>query len=111
MPAKEINFLPLLLTLISVYLLIPFIEHIAPGAFYFPESLGERQSLVDHFSLVCFSISTITTLGNHPIVPILPFAQAVVGLEQITGVFYLGVLITRLVAGISLVYEDKLYRK
>ena len=43
------------------------------------------------------SIATLTSTGFGDITPIAPFARSLSQLEQLTGVFYIAVLISRLI--------------
>lgn len=90
-------------------ILYSLIELLSPGAFHFRfMSLGDSTALMLNFSLVTFSYSIITTVGNSQVYAILPFAKSIVVLEEIIGVFYLGVLVARLVTGISVMYKGKI---
>ena len=43
------------------------------------------------------SIATLTSTGFGDITPVAPFARSISQLEQLTGVFYIAVLISRLI--------------
>ncbi len=43
------------------------------------------------------SIATLTSTGYGDITPVAPFARSLAALEQLIGVFYIAVLISRLV--------------
>jgi hypothetical protein len=43
------------------------------------------------------SIATLTSTGYGDIVPLAPFARSLSQLEQLVGVFYIAVLISRLI--------------
>jgi hypothetical protein len=94
---------------LSVYILLAMfwaagyalIELVSPGAFSFPsgsvETLEPRRTihLLPHtFHL---SVATLTSTGYGDITPIAPFARSLAQLEQLTGIFYIAVLISRLV--------------
>ncbi len=93
---------------LSVYILLAFawagayatIEILSPGSFFIPHVAGARPDegaplLADMMHL---SIATITSTGFGDITPISPFARSFSQLEQLTGVFYIAVLISRLVS-------------
>ena len=86
----------------AVYLLIgmtwaisfKLIEGLSPGAFG-----GLVEEPVERWNqLMYFSLTTLTTLGYGDISPINPFARLWSTLEAIAGVFYLTILVARLVA-------------
>lgn len=84
------------------------VETYSPGSFHFIYGTPYSSPLHIRFNLIAFSFSTITTVGNSQVVAIKPFAESLTILEEILGVFYLGVLIARLVTGISVMYKEKL---
>jgi len=65
-----------------------------PASFYTTHS-GEHAVVSDLFY---FSFVTLTTLGYGDIVPVTAKAQSLAMMEAITGVLYLAVLVSRLVA-------------
>lgn len=77
------------------------IEYFIPGSF---------SGLVDpgisptgeklHLNILYFSFMTLTTIGYGDIVPVGSFAKSIVILEGITGVFYIGILVSHLVSGV-----------
>jgi hypothetical protein len=91
---------------LSVYILLAFawagayamIEILSPGAFSFPPGIGAKDQggplLADMMHL---SIAALTSTGFGDITPIAPFARSLSQLEQLTGVFYIAVLISRLI--------------
>lgn len=91
---------------LSVYILLAFawagayamIEILSPGAFSFPAGIGAKDQggplLADMMHL---SIAALTSTGFGDITPIAPFARSLSQLEQLTGVFYIAVLISRLI--------------
>lgn len=92
---------------LSVYILMAFawagayamIEILSPGAFSIPRAAGASPDegtplLADMMHL---SIATLTSTGFGDITPVSPFARSLSQLEQLTGVFYIAVLISRLV--------------
>jgi len=52
-------------------------------------------------SLSYFSVVTLTTLGYGDILPVSMYAKSLVTMEAVTGVFYMAVLVSHLVSGIS----------
>jgi len=92
---------------LSVYILLAFawaggyamIEILSPGAFSIPHAAGAKPDegaplLADMMHL---SIATLTSTGFGDITPVAPFARSFSQLEQLTGVFYIAVLISRLI--------------
>lgn len=92
---------------LSVYILLAFgwagayamIEIVSPGAFSIPHVAGMSPDqgaplLADMMHL---SIATLTSTGFGDITPVAPFARSLSQLEQLTGVFYIAVLISRLI--------------
>jgi hypothetical protein len=92
---------------LSVYILLAFgwagayamIEILSPGAFSIPRAAGAPPDegaplLADMMHL---SIATLTSTGFGDITPLAPFARSFSQLEQLTGVFYIAVLISRLI--------------
>ncbi len=92
---------------LSVYILLAFawagayamLEIVSPGAFSIPHAAGANPDeggplLADMMHL---SIATLTSTGFGDITPVAPFARSLSQLEQLTGVFYIAVLISRLI--------------
>jgi hypothetical protein len=91
---------------LSVYILLSFawagayamIEILSPGAFSFPAGGGVKdEGLPLLADMMHLSIATLTSTGFGDITPIAPFARSLSQLEQLTGVFYIAVLISRLI--------------
>lgn len=88
---------------VSVYLLIALVwshfyhalETLDPGSFL---QLGEPVDLLSRHDFNYFSFVTLTTLGYGDLTPAKPFAKSLTMFEAIVGVFYLAVLISRLVS-------------
>ncbi len=103
--AKEVDF-EVIFASISTYLLIAIIWAVSYDLIYFlsPEAFSPAEDgaklTLNHF--IYFSLTTITTLGYGDITP----ASVPVGiwstLEAATGVFYMAILVARLVS----VYRD-----
>jgi hypothetical protein len=87
---------------LSVYLLIGFawaplyrlVFLNDPSAFSGAQSLYEG---IHHFDFIYYSFSTICTLGFGDITPVSGIARSLSILEATTGVFYMAVMISRLV--------------
>ena len=47
--------------------------------------------------MIYFSVATLTSTGYGDITPVAPFARSISQLEQLAGVFYIAVLISRLI--------------
>jgi hypothetical protein len=94
---------------LSVYILLALfwagayalVEVISPGAF----SLGPAATVAPaqaagaylFADMLHLSIATLTSTGYGDITPIAPFARSISQLEQLVGVFYIAVLISRLI--------------
>lgn len=96
----------LLLGSLCVYVLIAMlfgsvfvhIEHYYPQSFNLSSlnisSLNSPKELA--FNFVYFSFTTLCTVGFGDILPVSIFAKAIVIIEEITGIFYLALLVSRL---------------
>ena len=85
-----------LLIAIAFAYLYEILERGQPGSFLgIPEGISSHQ-LGDAF--IYFSLVTLTTTGYGDIVPISSLARPVAALEGAVGIFYLAVMIARLVA-------------
>jgi hypothetical protein len=94
---------------LSVYILLALawafiyglIEIISPGAFSLgansTDASAQSQGAYLLSDMLHFSIATLTSTGYGDIVPVAPFARSMSQLEQLVGVFYIAVLISRLV--------------
>ena len=95
---------------LSVYILLAlswaylysFLEIVSPGAFSLGASpagavASEPEGAYLLADMVQFSIATLTSTGYGDITPVAPFARSLSQLEQLIGVFYIAVLISRLV--------------
>lgn len=82
----------------SIYALI---EIVSPGAFSFAATPTDTQAQAQGARLlgnmIHLSIATLTSTGYGDITPVSPFARSLSQLEQFVGVFYIAVLISRLV--------------
>jgi len=87
----------ILMALLWAYL-YSLVESVQPGSF----SLGEHPVVGDpwrYYDLLFFSFSTLTTVGYGDIAPLSSHARMLSILEQLIGIFFVAVLISRL-AGI-----------
>ena len=91
---------------LSVYILLALfgagayslVELVSRGAFSFPGGSAGASRITDLLPHTFhFSIATLTSTGYGDITPVAPFARSLAHLEQLTGVFYIAVLISRLV--------------
>jgi hypothetical protein len=94
---------------LSVYILLALfwagayalVEIASPGAFSFPATsanvAAHLQTAYLFGDTLHFSIATLTSTGYGDIVPLAPFARSLSQLEQLGGVFYIAVLISRLI--------------
>lgn len=105
----------LLLGSLCVYILIAFffgsifihIEHYYPNSFDLGRNnIGSATPKEIVFNFVYFSFTTLSTVGFGDIVPVSIFAKAVVIIEEISGIFYLALLVSRL-ANAVIVRERK----
>lgn len=70
------------------------IQTLAPGSFV-GQTTGERLTFLE---LLYFSGANLTSVGLSDIVPVKSHARAAVTIEQLTGVLYVAMVISRLVA-------------
>lgn len=92
---------------LSVYILLALawagayamIEILAPGSFSAPVAAGGKPAEGSYLlaEMLHLSIATLTSTGYGDVTPIAPFARSLSQLEQLTGVFYIAVLISRLI--------------
>lgn len=94
---------------LSVYILLALswafiyglIEIISPGAFSLAATSADAavrpQGAFLLADMIHFSIASLTSTGYGDITPVTPFARSMSQLEQLVGVFYIAVLISRLV--------------
>ncbi|MDQ2995166.1 MAG: ion channel [Pseudomonadota bacterium] len=76
----------------SLYLLL---ESVAPGSFH--HSVNWESAEFTHHQMYYYSTITITTLGYGDIVPVSVLAKSIAMIECITGVFYIAILVARLI--------------
>jgi hypothetical protein len=96
---------------LSVYILLALawaciyglIEIVSPGAFLLgatstdTPAQAQAQGAYLLADMIHFSIATLTSTGYGDITPVSPFARSMSQLEQLAGVFYIAVLISRLI--------------
>ena len=90
---------------LSVYILLAFawagvyamLEILSPGAFSLPAGGAKDEGAPLLADMMHLSIATLTSTGFGDITPVAPFARSISQLEQLTGVFYIAVLISRLI--------------
>jgi hypothetical protein len=76
--------------------LYTFIEFLTPGAFYINPS-NNPDGLVRWWELLYFSFTCLTSVGFGEITPVDDHARSLVMIEQMVGVLYLALIISRLV--------------
>jgi len=79
---------------IVAYMLV---ARLVPNAFAFNVGPAAHQSM-DGFTAFYFSFATLTTIGYGDISPVANAARMLAVMEAVTGMFYITVLISRLVA-------------
>jgi hypothetical protein len=82
-----------------IYLMV---ARVNPAAFTLPAS-PTGASTLDGFTALYFSFITLTTVGYGDILPVSRVARMLAAAEAICGLFYMAVLISRLVS----VYSSK----
>jgi hypothetical protein len=93
---------------LSVYILLAIfwagayalVEIIVPGSFSLGDTSGAHVQQVGAYlfaDMLHLSIATLTSTGYGDILPVAPFARSLSQLEQLVGVFYIAVLISRLI--------------
>ena len=70
------------------------LETLSPGSF---TNVGPMETITSN-QFLYYSLTTITTLGYGDITPATPFARIWSTMEAVTGVFYMAVLVARLVS-------------
>ena len=90
---------------ISAYLMLGLIwtmaywlvYYLTPEAFAFNTATGTKQTM-EGFNAFYFSLITLSTVGYGDITPVSKVARTLAAMEAMTGLFYVAVLIARLVA-------------
>lgn len=91
--------------LASLYVLLAFVfaylyavvEQLAPGAFFINPS-NNPDGATGWWELLYFSFTCLTSVGFGEITPVSDVARSLVMLQQVTGVLYLAIVISRLMA-------------
>ncbi len=73
------------------------VARLNPGAFSLPAAPG-TSAILDSFSAFYFSFITLCTVGYGDIAPVSRVARMLAAVEAIAGLFYMAVLISRLVS-------------
>jgi len=73
------------------------VEQLTPGAFAFNTTTGTKETM-EGFNAFYFSLITLSTVGYGDITPVSKVARMLAAMEAMTGLFYVAVLIARLVA-------------
>jgi hypothetical protein len=74
-----------------VYVIVQYLE---PGSYI---AAVESQSPRSWVELLYLSFTTLTSTGLSDVVPVKPFARSVLMIEQLAGVLYIAMVITRLI--------------
>ena len=74
------------------------LDRIHPGSFNLPGTAAGVTAVLDPYSAFYFSFTTLCTVGYGDITPASNAARMLAVLESITGLFYMAVLISRLVS-------------
>ena len=89
----------------SLYVLMAFafsfvlaaVEQLSPGSFYINPA-NNPDGVVGWWDLVYFSFTCLTSVGFGEITPVSDFARSVVMIEQMSGVLFLAIVISRLIS-------------
>jgi len=89
----------------SLYVLLAFafsfvyaaIEQLVPGAFFINRT-NNPDGVTGWWELVYFSFTCLTSVGFGEITPVSDYARSVVMIEQMTGVLFLAIVISRLIS-------------
>lgn len=89
----------------SLYVLMAFafsfvlagVELLAPGSFFINPA-NNPDATVGWWDLVYFSFTCLTSVGFGEITPVSDFARSVVMIEQMSGVLFLAIVISRLIS-------------
>lgn len=89
----------------ALYVLMAFVfaylyaltEVVAPGSFYL-NPVNNPDGLIGWWELLYFSFTCLTSVGFGEITPVNDHARSLVMIEQMLGVLYLALIISRLVA-------------
>jgi len=90
----------------SFALLYSLIEELSPGSFYIKSSESFALNLIV-FDFMYYSFTTLTTTGYGDITAVSLQARAASNIEQITGVMYVAIIISRFVSIYILTISNK----
>ena len=76
--------------------LYSIIEYFSPGAFYINAS-NNPNGIFSWFEMLYFSFTCLTSVGFGEITPVSDHARSWVMIQQLTGVLYLAIVISRLI--------------
>ncbi len=101
----EIMTLDELFAAASLYAMLAFvfayvysmIEYVSPGAFFINPS-NNPDNVLSWFEMLYFSFTCLTSVGFGEITPVSDHARSVVMLQQLAGVLYLAIVISRLIS-------------
>ena len=71
------------------------VQAVEPGSFTAAVNAGDDRTWVE---LLFLSFTTLTSTGLSDVVPVDPFARALVMIEQLAGLAYIAIVVSRLVA-------------
>ncbi|MEW6235879.1 MAG: ion channel [Candidatus Omnitrophota bacterium] len=77
--------------------LYAIVELLYPGSYHLASPMPLMDGRFEWYHFLYFSFVTIATLGYGDITPLTPQAQSLVILEAMTGLFYIALLVSRLV--------------
>ena len=77
------------------------VQAIVPGSFTAAVNPGDQRTWME---LLFLSFTTLTSTGLSDVVPITPYARSIVMIEQVAGVMYIAMVVSRLV-GLTLRHD------
>lgn len=77
--------------------LYAIVEYLSPGAFYINAS-NNPDGIFSWFEMLYFSFTCLTSVGFGEITPVSDHARSLVMLQQLIGVLYLAIVISRLIS-------------
>jgi hypothetical protein len=103
--SDEIMTLDELFAAASMYAMLAFVfaylytitEHLSPGAFYINVS-NNPDGIFSWFEMLYFSFTCLTSVGFGEITPVSDHARSLVMIQQLLGVLYLAIVISRLIS-------------
>jgi hypothetical protein len=88
-------------------IVIAFAQLYRVADYLLPNAFSPPISDLDVGGLLYFSMVTLSGVGYGDIVPMNQFVRIIAGLESISGIFYIAVVVARLVAGYSPRTQDR----